>query len=119
MPADQSALDGLSMRGHLERMRDAIMMLSASCKSFKVSRRGEQRRAARAKNRRRKAAEARGSSAGLSGGQRAKDSQGQCANHKRAKSEGAVCVCGVKSQLITDDVFSDPISASYVILMRV
>ena len=41
------------------------MTLSASCKSFKVSRRGEQRRAARAKNRRRKAAEARGSSAGL------------------------------------------------------
>ena len=53
--------------------------------SFKLSRRGEQRRAARAKNRHESSAEARGSSAGLSGGQRAKDSRGQCAKGQKSQ----------------------------------
>ena len=59
--------------------------LSASSKSFKVSRRGEQKRAARGKNRHESSAEARGSSAGLSGGQRAKDSRGQCAKGQKSQ----------------------------------
>ena len=46
------------------------MTLSAFCKSFKISRRGDQRRMAGAKDHRGRAAEARGCSPGHSGGQR-------------------------------------------------
>ena len=58
---------------------------SASGKSFKISRRGDQRRVAGAKDHRGGSAEARGAARGTAEASEAKDSRGQCAKVKRSK----------------------------------